>query len=361
MPSSGIRFRLYFVPSSLCLQEKSAEARAQVQSRSPRTPYGVFQLDEVPDVAEILLLSDEFKLDEIDALLLVLRAQEEVGDVSAAAAAGLLFEQRSAAVQSLSLLLHAQIVGAANLPPAVYDIISAFNAGLLCQAEADGGCMLLRRLTALLHASPVDSEPGTRLPVVIDSLGRAADRALLAQRERTSVAECLLSACCIRQRVPAADVRRLLDTLRHLSLKARASGDTASALQASLCLVACLLVLLPAEGVEGAVATADEVALNELAADRQLDATITAMIPSEDPFAAPIRLAWGLLLLTQGPATAGERGVAEIKTATEAGVLQFLAGGVLEGAGLEDEPPERRQLCASVVHQLAMEFIVVAE
>ena len=107
---------------------------------------GTFNLDDEPDVREVLLLSDEFKLDEIVALLCVEAARQEVrcrtpragpagqraaltaarisatcptppaararaqrNEVSAADAAGVYFEERRSLLVSLWMLLQAQV------------------------------------------------------------------------------------------------------------------------------------------------------------------------------------------------------------------------------------------------------------
>lgn len=65
--------------------------------------------------------------------------------------------------------------------------------------------------------------------------------------------ECLVYACCIRQRLTAADISDLIDLLHRLGLKARAAaGDLAAQQQAYVVLFAVLLTLLPLENAEGA-------------------------------------------------------------------------------------------------------------
>lgn len=65
--------------------------------------------------------------------------------------------------------------------------------------------------------------------------------------------ECLVYACCIRQRLTAADITDLVDLLHRLGLKARAAaGDLAAQQQAYVVLFAVLLTLLPLENAEGA-------------------------------------------------------------------------------------------------------------
>ena len=71
----------------LHLQGPSPEARAAVQSCRPMTPAGPVVLDPEPDVREVLLLSEEFRLDELLAVLCVQIGQAEVRMAPPAAAA----------------------------------------------------------------------------------------------------------------------------------------------------------------------------------------------------------------------------------------------------------------------------------
>lgn len=82
--------------------------------------------------------------------------------------------------------------------------------------------------------------------------------------------ECLVYACCIRQRLPAGNVADLAGLLHHLALKARSAGASsagaggagaggaaaglalAAQQQAYLVLLAALLTVLPLENAEGA-------------------------------------------------------------------------------------------------------------
>lgn len=134
--------------------------------------------------------------------------------------------------------------------------------------------------------------------------------------------ECLLYACCIRQRLTPADVSDLADLLHRLALRARAGGgaDLAAQQQAYVALFAALLALLPLENADGADLEADERLLRELAASQELDAKLGggggangsalcggasgAHGGAEEPHGAVLRLAWGVLLSQYGPESA---------------------------------------------------------
>ncbi|KAI7838926.1 hypothetical protein COHA_007288, partial [Chlorella ohadii] len=208
-------------------KEPNAESRAAVQSGKLVLPSGPVVLDPEPDIREALLLSDEMKLDEILAVMCVQGALQETGEVSAAAGAGIYFEERRGLLTSLWLLLQAQVMSGNSLPPELYAaicldwvmscdslppelyrlyaVICAFNADLLSQSLG-GRTMLVQRLVELVRDNQLEAQPGSRLPTVIDSHGREVDRNALVTREQTVLCECLAYACCIRQRLTTADI-----------------------------------------------------------------------------------------------------------------------------------------------------------
>lgn len=148
------------------------------------TAHGVIILDQVPDVVEVLLLSDDLQLDELDCLAYILAAQEQTGQVSARAAAGVYYEERLAAIQSVLVLFHAQVTGSGVLPSETYSIVATFNAALLSKIQ-DGRTVILHRIADLIQSSSLCLSDGTRLPEVVDKYGRVLDRAQVFQRECT--------------------------------------------------------------------------------------------------------------------------------------------------------------------------------
>jgi hypothetical protein len=344
------------------LQPADAESRAKVQSRRVETPEGVQLLDDEPDVREVLLLADELGMDEVLALRYVLAAHGACGEVSAAAAAGVFFEERLALTQALAALLHAQVTDASALSAEAYNAVGVFNAKLLCPPAAGGESLLVRRLAALLQSDALAAAPGSRLPVAVDAFGRGLDRTAAAQREHAALAECLLYAHVIRQRGAPADVGRLLDVLQHLALHARgaagASHRLAAQRQANLALVAFLLATLPIEDAEGRARDEDDAALKALAADAAVGAKVAQLEPRDDPYAAAAHLAWGLLLLCSETREAAA--VAMIDAALAAGALGFLRAGVLDSVPMADESEDVRGVAASVALQLLMLFWEVA-
>ena len=75
-----------------------------------------------------------------------------------------------------------------------------------------------------LQENPIEPPAGSRLPSVVDGLGNAVARATLLLRERTLLAECLLYAVVLRQRLPAPDTAALVDVAHGLALRTCGTG-----------------------------------------------------------------------------------------------------------------------------------------
>jgi hypothetical protein len=348
------------------LQANNAASRAIVESGTVHTTQGLVTLDKVPDVQEITLLADEMKLDELVSLSLVLAAQQQSGAVSAAAAAGMLYEERMCAVQALLSLLHAQVAcGGGDVPADIYATVASFNASLL-QREEGGSTVLIRRLVDLIQQQSVLPHVDSPLPVVTDIYGRALDRADIIQRECTALCQCLFYACCIKQRTTGTDIERLLDLLHHLSLHARTPGpfQLAAQHQANLVLLSVLLTLLPLEDAQGEALAEDDTALTLLAKNTGIDDKIrsrpTLNTTQEDYYAAVVRLAWGMLPLCCDEKNLTRRGIDDVKAALNGGALGFLGAGVMGSVPMADEDEDIRLTAASVVHQLVLLFTEVS-
>jgi Nuclear pore complex scaffold, nucleoporins 186/192/205 len=349
------------------LQVNNAASRGIVESGTVHTTQGLVTLDKVPDVQEITLLADEMKLDELVALSLVLAAQQQSGAVSAAAAAGMLYEERMSAVQALLALLHAQVAcGGGDIPTDIYATVATFNASLL-QREENGSTVLIRRLADLIQQQSTLPPADSPLPVVTDVYSRVLDRSDIVQRECIALCQCLFYACCIKQRISGADIERLLDLLHHLSLHVRTPSpfQLAAQHQSNLVLLSVLLTLLPLEDAQGEALAEDDKSLSLLAQDAGVDAKIrersrTSSNTIEDYYSAVVRLTWGMLPLCCDEKNLTKRGLGDVKSALRAGALGFLGAGVMGSVPMADEDEDIRLTAASVVHQLLVLFVEVA-
>ena len=345
------------------LQKNNSASRNLIESGNVHTTQGLITLDKVPDIQEIIKLSDELKLDELVCLAFVLHAQQQTAYVSVAAAASVLYEERNCAIQALLALLHAQVACGGDLPSDVYSTIGNFNAALL-QTEDNGATVLVRRLSELIQAGSVLPSSDSPLPTVVDNYGRALDRADIMQKECTALCQCLFYACCIKQRLNSVDVERLLDLLHHMGLHARTPGpyQLSAQHQANLVLLSVLLTMLPLEDVGGDAQAHDDNALRRLCENAGVGAKIASHGSAmEDPYSVAVRFAWGMLpLICEANQKSLDRGLADVKAALKSGALGFLASGVMRSVPMKQEDEDVRLTAASVLHQMLVLFIEVS-
>jgi hypothetical protein len=181
------------LPALTCSQEANASSRAAVESLQPLTRDGRRQLDAVPDVREALLAADELRLDELLALECLIAGKDAVGEVSAAAAAAVYFEERHSLLACLHLLLQTQIMPPEGLSTGLYEAVCAFN-GELLGARDSGRGLLVQRIAEILQSNPLYPGPQSQLRKVLDMHGRAVDRACLVDREQ-EVRHCEENQC----------------------------------------------------------------------------------------------------------------------------------------------------------------------
>ena len=211
--------------------------------------------------------------------------------------------------------------------------------------------------------------PSSRLAVVLDSYGRELDAAdSFIHRECTTLCQCLFYACCIKQRLSAADVEPMLDLLHHMALHARtpslsARHHSTARHQSNLVLLSVLLPMLPLEDVQGEAMSADDQALRQLAQHAGVDAKIRSGAKQgdhDDGCAAVVRLAWGLLPLCCDEQSLTKRALGDVKAALNGGALGYLGSAVMSSHAMKDEDEDVRLTAASVVHQLLTLFLEVA-
>lgn len=342
-------------------QPPNSTARQQIQSRVVQTPHETIHLDAEPDVREILLLSDEFKLDELLSLACIQAARQEREIISAAAAAGILLEERRSLLTSLWLLMQAQVMSAETLPRELLGIITAFNAQLLSTPLIDS-------LIELIQSSPAMPSEDSQLTVVIDSAGRHVDRLEVAQRETTLLCECLVYAIWnSQQRVGASQIVQLMHAQRHISLKLASTpsrqhhhhqqqqyGDIVTSHQVCIVTFALLLALLPTDAVagDGAALQADEDFLAQLAKDATLESAVSTIEINPET-----ELAYGLLLSMYAPDTATDRAWRHVSQGIKAGALGWLGSRMMSSSAMQDEPDHQRQLYACIANQLLINFL----
>lgn len=366
------------------------ESKSTVESGSIQTVDGLITLDKTPDIDETLLLAGELNIDELFAFSLVYASFQKSGDVSAAAAAGLYYEERLAYILCLQTLLHAQVVDTSQSPD-VYEVIATFNATLLSKISDDNKTtVLLHRILDLIHAQSSSIVYGTRknngsalqlsLPApaaanatipptvtsipqrntalhhILDTYGRVVDRACVLEHECTALCQCLLYICCIKQRMLADDIVQLIDTLHHLLLHARAHPTidvSAQYHRATLVLLSLMLTLLPLE----TVLESDTEALRSLASSAMLDSKVRWFCDQlqESQYASALKLAWGLVpLCCCQDESLIQRGIDDVTEALSKEAVGFLGIDMLNSPSMTCEDVDVRHVAASVVYQTAM-------
>lgn len=337
------------------MQEPNPEARQQVTSCRVQTALGTVTLDEEPDVREILLLSEEFKIDEILSLSCIQAALEEQGVVSAAAAGGILFEERKGLLSSLWLLLQAQVMRVESLNPQLYNLICAFNSDLLSDKEGSS-TLLIKSIVEVIRSNPAEVTGDSRLDFVIDSCGREVSRHTLAQREVSYLCECLVYCAWILQRLSASDIGLILDAHHHLELKTKAQPGLAVSHQAFAVTLAALLSFLPIENLDGAVAREGERSLVELSGKDDLHCRISKLDPSVGSCSnAMLLLGWGVFLSLFND-NAVDEAAQLVMRSINAGVFRHISK-MMGSTAMEDEPDYQKKLYASIANELLMAFL----
>lgn len=167
-------------------QAPNSSSREKIQSGSVTTNVGIVPLDPVPDVKEILRLSDALQINEMAAFRMVFEAQEDGHELSAEAAAGYYYEERYTMANSLLLLLHAQVGYKDEIAAEVYETVCEGNAQLLQQIDKEGlSTVLIQRLLHLIRAGSIRLETSAPLYYVKDIFGRTIRREDLMERECT--------------------------------------------------------------------------------------------------------------------------------------------------------------------------------
>eukprot|EP00884_Botryococcus_braunii_P018275 jgi/Botrbrau1/5130/Bobra.0172s0002.1 len=335
----------------------SPDSREQVVGGNPATASGHVSLG-AKDIQDVLLLSDELRVDEILALQCLLAAHVERGEVAAEVAAGIFFDERRAALASLHLLLQVQAVGGEEgLNEQVFEAISTFNKSLLVEPQSGG---LLPRLITCIQDTSLEGGSGSKLSKVVDERGSEVDRRALIQAERSILCECLVYCCVIERRQPPANILSMMTLLGTLAsgthTKAQGPGGEAAhqvALQQAytvlLAIVYCLLPYPSDDRVDNA--------LSALATNAELVGQFAGEQAPEDGFQAVLRLTWGTLLSNQGPPTSRERSALCVKQACDFGVLSWIREHVIGSTSFQDELPYQQELYAQILGQLLLDFV----
>ena len=237
------------------------------------TEAGVLSLDPTPDIEQILLLSDELDLDEIECAGLVEEGRNKTGRVSAAAGAGEYYDKRMAAIHCLMTMLVTQVSGYGSIKDEIFDIVEQCNVGLL--QEGDGtSTKLVKNLCASARQSiaALKDFRSSRLQYVENSL--YSKRTDCMYNETIGLCECLVYACCIKQRMTSSDIATMLDLLHDLMQHDAAHGVLSMRIHASLVVVAIMLSMLPQELEDEALKADDDAMLKTILLNAELQSKL---------------------------------------------------------------------------------------
>lgn len=253
----------------LLLQKRSSVSRQSVQSGTVTTKTGVRTLDAVPDIQEALLLSDELDLDEIECVGLIEDGLRKTSRVSAAAGAGEYYEKRLSAIHCLMTLLMTQVSGYGSIRDETFHIVEQCNVRLLKESDQNSTVLVRNICDSVKQCiAALKDVRSSKLQYVENSL--YTKRTECMYNESMGLCECLVYACCIKQRMTASDIVLMLDVLHDLIQHDAAHGMFSMKTHASLFVVAIMLCMLPQEIEDQKLREDDEMRLKNVLLSEEL-------------------------------------------------------------------------------------------
>ncbi|CAG9460258.1 unnamed protein product [Pedinophyceae sp. YPF-701] len=350
-------------------------------------------LDDDPDIAFMVDLSDELDLNEAECVRLLMRALEYRGDLSCEAAAGIYFDDRREVLEALHFAMKYEVLGS-QLPTlwwraqgplgdaqemddfdtaAALEDVRALNSKLCKERDSDGRCKLLRKIVELIAAGGGPAGAGKAFPDVLNPQGATVPRSQLRRLETTLLVECLFYLCHLRPdevRKSEADVRAIVELFAPLAEavkraaedaeKSDAADDAPTAEHHLVVVLLAVLCLLspPREELEDPGETEKQLA----SAARVVRACCEGLERRlEAGKVEPLRGLTGVLLLSLGTLEAREQGMqdssAELNRAAENGAFGFLNARIVSSLHFRDDLPAHQQTYAEVLHDLLSRFL----
>jgi len=275
------------------VQERDTQARQAVKSGKIATKTGVRTLDPEPDIQQIILLSDELNLNEIECVDLIEEALRKTGKVSAAAAAGEFYGKRAAAVHCLTTLLITQVSGYGSIGDEIFGVVEDFNVGML-KEKRDGSGLLVKNICRRIQESTSAMKDVLHSKLMYIENSMYGSRAECMYKESLQLCECLVYACCINQRMAPSDIGALLDLLNDLMQHDAAHSIVSMHQHASFIVIAIMLTLLPQEVENQEMKEDDIVRLQSTLEDQglktKLNQFVTSYNKSNSPFVAIVQM-----------------------------------------------------------------------
>ncbi|GAQ82869.1 nuclear pore complex protein Nup205 [Klebsormidium nitens] len=340
------------------------EDRKHVQSRDVRLPNAPPTLLDEQDVQIALKLSDDFNLNELDCVELLIACHQEK-DITGRSpleilrlAAGIYLEERRSLISALHLLLKgwAYNMVAPRLAQDLFDYLKdLMGAGLRTR--------IVELIKGLSREEPAGMGNASCEPYVADLRGSLVPRAWAVQKERMLLSECLVYASLVT-RITPDECSKLFDLVQHTAqdYARRPDGVTLyMAYTATFTLVNTLM--------SDSATSSDErpaVLMTDAAFIGSFQNKIAAShVAAVEPWAAIVRLAWAVFLLNA--ASKGGSGVANAKLASdvrawldkavEQNVFHFLVYKVLRTPTFKNDDEDVKRVHFTYLRRLVTDLL----
>ncbi|GBG63334.1 hypothetical protein CBR_g37692 [Chara braunii] len=345
-----------------------AEDRAQVQAKEVRLRNARPMLLDEQDVQIALKLSDDYNLNELDAVSLLVAAHQEWSIVGRdpvevlQMAAGIYLEQRRCLLTSLMLLLRV-VVLEQDLQPDVIADVRDYVMGLLATG-------LRKRMITLVKELGREEGGGIGAPEaephVMDMRGVLVERKLTVHRERALLCQCIIYSCLIDSIAPST-AKDLFALLKDCALDWSRDQSKVKRQIAYTVMFALVNSLISDSlgGIEGDVSV--------LAADAGFRHDFHEQImasPSpgtREGFVAVVRMAWTVFIVnTTGSASTGTLGAqmlvddsaarACLDRAIEGNSIHFLVNDILRTPAFQNDDPDLINIHMVYLHKMLLCF-----
>lgn len=346
-----------------------AEDRAQVASREVRLPNSAPTILDNQDAQIALKLSEDYNLNEIYCVGLLVSAHQEWNSLGREPveilrlSAGLWFTERRALITSLQLLLRAVVLDDELDPDLVADIRSYIERLLQ-------GCLRARLIHLIKELNREESAglggPGVE-PYVMDSRGAVVQRRNVIQKERLSLCHCLVLTCLI-VRINAQEAKDLYDLLKDSASDESISQDAVK-LQITYTIMFALLDSLISDALGGSQEMGSVLALDAgfRKEFQQMLMDAGELNVTAEGFTGVIRFVWAVyLMLTKGALDYSPTGSFSeddtysslcLNRACEHDVFEFFTTRVLQTATFQNDDEELVFMYNAYLHKLMTGFL----
>ncbi|EFJ20872.1 hypothetical protein SELMODRAFT_443756 [Selaginella moellendorffii] len=353
--------------SFLLYPEPKAADRTEVLSKEVKLPDAPPTVLDDQDVQIALKLSDDYHLNEIDCVSLLVAAHQEWNLLGREPleglrlSAGLWFTERRALINSLQLILRAVVLDEELDPDLVVDLRQYI------ESLIDAG--LRKRLVTLIKELGREDPsglggPGVE-PYVMDARGALVLRHDVALRERLSICQCLVFSCLI-VRINSQEAKDIYGLVKDCSGDAFSSQSVVK-LQIAYTVMFTLAISLISDALGGghemgSVLSPDAVFRREF----HNQVMEVGLESTTKGFTDVIRLVWGVFLMSNVD-TSGisinesqsdiTNARACLDHACEQNVFKFLVEKILKAAAFENDDPDLVFMYNAYLHKLFIIFL----